>query len=351
VSGTGQPVASVVFAGPSGAPARRGQNKNFFRLRGQPVVQRALDLLEALELPRIILLTTPERTWELRLPAGTVIVPSSRRQSENVRRAREAIGPVGPEDHALVLFGDTPLLSRACVEDFLARCSRIEADFVHGLVPQPFVDPFLRFSAHRGVGRRPFATREFWSRVGALFLVRVQRLDPGFAARATDAYMSERKQDTGGGYLAHALVRGRMILTMSRYLGFRGTALGLRAALAHSLRVHGFHRPAEAVRRHVTLAAYEAGMTRMLGLRARLIPCPFGTASLDVDDEGDLAVFEGNWEEMSRLAATGERLLPVLADPARDPLAQADPEVAEEMRRSPEIYSEQRRILLEFPVR
>ena len=73
----------AIFAGPSGRPAEKGLNKNYWPLRGRPVVQRQLDLVRAMGFGRIILVTELKRLPELDVPTGTVTLEGAARQSEN----------------------------------------------------------------------------------------------------------------------------------------------------------------------------------------------------------------------------------------------------------------------------
>jgi CTP:molybdopterin cytidylyltransferase MocA len=338
------------MAGASGLPAMKGQNKCYWPIRGRPVVQRLLDVLREREIPRLFLLTEAERTTMLDLPPGTEVLASSRRQSQNLVKAREALREATPDGHALVLFGDTPLLCHECLDDFLARCARDPADLIHGLVPYAFTEPFMRFYPHRGTRRRPFATREFWARLGALTLVRPTRVDTLYAVPRIERFMGARKQDPGESYLAHAMARARMLVAMFRFLGVRGLWIGAVAALAYSFRFHGFPHGAETLRELVTLADYGRETGRILRCQARYIPCPFGGASLDVDTEDDLNSFEEHWDEMERVARVGHDLIPLLSEPERDPFAEASADARVEMEMYPEAFREQRRICLDFPL-
>lgn len=295
-------VTALVLAGASGVFARQGKNKNFLPLRGRPVVQYVLDTLAETSLRRIFLVTDPERASELDLPDGTVVLPASRRQWDNISQGVQAGRPWRREDRLLLVFGDTPLLRPAEIEDFLERCGRNDAVVHHGVVPQSAVDPFVAYFPEGERNRRPFAAGEFWARPGALTLLQPARLDLERMARPLDMFMAGRKQNPPGGPLPRLKARGRFFVTCIRLLGPGGIVMALKFVAAHFLQGVGLPRLADIVRRRLPLSVPERAVERILGCPVRLLPCPFGAASLDVDDEESLAVLEVRWEELNRLA-------------------------------------------------
>lgn len=349
-------VTAVVFAGASGPPAeRQGRNKNYFPLRGRPVVQFQLDLLASLGVPRIVLVTEPERAEALRLSGSTIVLRSSAKQSDNFVTVRRQV-EWGESERALVLFGDTPLLSEGVVRDFLARCAAAPADFHHGLVPHAFAEPYSAFYPAHHVGRTPFHLKEFTARLGCLSLMRPAGFDAEEARRAVNTVMAGRKQDPGaGGLLAVILARLRVVWGGVRFIGPVGAWMGLSAIFSHWLYERGFRPIARVSARPVTLSRLDGVAERLLGCSARFVPCPFGGASLDVDSETDLEVLEQHLESMLRLNALQERLARKLVEPgfdlsaaSLDALARFDPESAAEIRRHPDLYRRQRKILLEL---
>ena len=346
----------AIFAGRSGAPGDAGRNKNFFSLRGRPVVQRQLDLVKAMGFKRVILVTELARLSELDLPPGTISLEGSRRQDENFAAVKEA-GSFGPEDRCLVLFGDTPLVSSVMVLDFLARCKARPADVHHGLVPYVFAEPFMEFFPRDHFGRRPFHVAEFRARLGCLSLARPHGFDPHAARARIAAVMSGRKQDArGGGLPAVLLARARVLWGGVRFVGPVGAWMGLSAIVSHWSHERGFPGAARFLRQPVTLARLDDVATRLLGCPARLLPCPFGGASLDIDNDLDLSVHEQYFDHMQALESLQERLASRLIEPAFDlgweqlaALDREDPVLATELRRHPVAYREQRRILLAFP--
>lgn len=349
-------MTALVVAGASGPPSERGgHNKNFFRLRGRPVVQRQLDLAESLGFRRVVLVTDPGRVGELDLPAGGLVIPSSARQSDNFARVKEELS-FADDERCLVLFGDTPLVTPGAVTDFLARCATAPAVFHHGLVPYAFAEPFMDFFPRETRGRRPFHVREFTARLGCLSLVRPSGFDPAATRRGVAAVMSGRKQDpTRGGLPAVLIARARVVWGGLRFFGPMGAWLGAAAIVSHWLHERGFPAGARFTSRPVTLARLDAVATKLMACAARLLPCPFGGASLDVDTDADLAVHEQHHEEMVALQGLQERLVAKLVEPDFDlspeclgALERFDPEAAAEVRRHPWIYREQRRILRHF---
>lgn len=346
----------AIFAGPSGKPAERGRNKNYWPLRGRPVVQRQLDLAREMGFGTIVLVTETARLGELDLPEGAKVIESAARQSENFA-AVKASKAWGPDERCLVSFGDTPLLSRGAVEDFLARCRRNPADVQHGLVPYVFVEPFMDFFPRDHFGRRPFHVHEFRARLGCLSLCRVAAFDPEATRSSVQAVMAGRKQDPGRtGIVSVLLARSRVLWGGLRFIGPMGLWMGLGAVTAHWLHERGFPKAARFFRRAVTLERLDAVFSKLLGCGARMLPCPFGGTSLDVDNDIDLLVHEQYFDHLLALQSLQERVATKLVEPGFDmswealaALDHSDPELAAELRRHPETYRRQQKILLEFP--
>ena len=345
----------AIFAGSSGQPAEgEGLNKNYFELRGRPVVQYQIDLVRRLGFRRMVLVTEPARARGLELPKDLILVPSSRRQSENFRAVKQLV-PFREDERCLVLFGDTPLLSEGVLRDFVGRCESEPADFHHGLVPYAFAEPFMDFFPRPWTGRQPFHVREFRARLGCMSLLRVAAFDPDAHRRAVESVMRGRKQDPiGGGLVRHLVARARVVWGGLRFIGPLGLWMGASAILAHWVHQRGFPHGARLIRRPVTLSRLDGVAARLLGLQSHFVPCPFGGASFDVDTESDLAVHERYFEDMRQLQALQERLVRKLSDPdlelgpdSLSALERFDPEAAREIRRHPEVYRDQRRILLE----
>jgi CTP:molybdopterin cytidylyltransferase MocA len=346
-------LTAIVFAGASGPPAARGGlNKNYFTLRGKPVVQHQLDVLAAMGFRRTVLVTELSRARALTLPCDTTVLPSSPFQSSNFVTVRRAVS-FDADERALVLFGDTPLIAPGAVLDFLARCAANPADFHHGLVPYAFAEPFMDFFPRDREGRQPFHLREFPARLGCLSLMRPAGYDPETTRQAVNTVMAGRKQDTGrGGFFSILVARSRVVAGGLRFFGPMGLWLGLSAIVAHWLHERGFPKGARFVARPVTLARLDGVTSKLLGCSARMLACPFGGTSLDIDSEADLAVAEKHFDQLARLQAVQERLVTKLVDPGFDlgpeclrALERFDPEAASEVRRHPEVYREQQRIL------
>jgi hypothetical protein len=348
-------LTAVVFAGSSGGPARAGgRNKNYFPLRGRPVVQYQLDLVRELGFRRLVVVTELHRVGELELPSDALVVESSRHQSENFAAVKAQV-PFAEDERALVLFGDTPLLSEGVLRDFLRRCEAEPADFHHGLVPYVFVEPFMEFFPRPWTGRQPFHVREFRTRLGCLSLLRVAGFDPEAHRRAVETVMRGRKQDPiGGGLARHLVARARVLWGGLRFIGPLGAWMGASAILSHWVHQRGFPHAARFLRRPVSLSRLDGVARRLLGCPSRFVACPYGGASLDVDNESDLAVHERYFDDLRQLQQLQERLVGKLAQADFDlspgslaTLERFDPEAAREIRRHPEVYRDQRRILLE----
>ena len=131
--------------------------------------------------------------------------------------------------------------------------------------------------------------------------------------------------------------------------------MALAAILAHLVQERGFPGAARWLTQPVTLARLDGIATRLIGCSMRFVPCPFGGASLDIDTEADLAVHEQYWDDLVALQRLQERIVAKLGDLAFDLGAgqlaasdSADPAIVAEIRRHPEIYHEQQRILRMF---
>ncbi|MEM7244743.1 MAG: NTP transferase domain-containing protein [Acidobacteriota bacterium] len=341
----------AIFAGSSGKPGAGGQNKNFFLLDGRPLVQRQLDLARELDFKRVILVTDEKRVGELELPPRTTVLPSQPRQAGNFRLVKSEV-TFADDERCLVLFGDTPLISSGTVSDFLNRAAAVPVDFHHGLVPQVFVEPFLDYFPRPLKGRQPFHVREFLARLGCLSLLRVNAFDPEATRAAVSTVMQGRKQDPDGGVVAHAMARFRVLWGGLRFLGPKGLWLGTAATLAHWVHERGFPHGARLFRTQVTLGALDKVCTRLLGCESRFLVCPYGGASLDVDTEVDLEVHGRHLTQLQDLHSLQGRLASQLVEPGfvldeehLRSLERFDPTAAGELRRHPELYQEQQRIL------
>ena len=350
-----QDMTVAIFAGSSGPPVHEGgTNKNYFSLRGKPVVQYQIDLVRRLGFRRLVLVTELARVESLDLPEDVILVESSSRQSENFAAVKEQV-PFGEQERCLVLFGDTPLLSAGVLEDFLRRCEAEPADFHHGLVPYVFVEPFMDFFPRPWLGRQPFHVKEFRVRLGCLSMLRVAGFNPDAHRRAVETVMRGRKQDPiGGGLIRHLVARARVVWGGLRFIGPLGLWMGLAVIAAHWTHQRGFPLAARLLRRPVSLRRLDRVGEKMLGCSSRFVPCIFGGASLDVDNESDLAVHERYFEDLHRLQELQERLAVKLSEPGFQidsaslaELERFDPEAAQEIRRHPECYRDQRRILLQ----
>ncbi len=346
----------AIFAGSSDGPSHEGGvNKNFYPLRDRPVVQRQLDLVRGMGFARIVLVTDTRRLHELDVPEGTIVLEASAKQSENFASVKSA-APFGENDRCLVLFGDTPLLTAGAVRDFLARCRDNPADVHHGLVPYVFAEPFMDFFPRDHFGRRPFHVKEFLARLGCLSLARPAAFDPDATRARVQAVMRGRKQDPGkGGFLSIVIARARVLWGGIRFVGLTGAWMGLSAIVSHWSHERGFPAAARWLRGPVTLARLDDVATRLLGCPSRLLPCPFGGTSLDVDNEVDLLVHEQYFDHMLALQSLQERIARKLLEPGFEvtweqlaAVDKFDPELAAELRRHPEVYLEQRRILRTF---
>lgn len=351
-------MSAVILAGASGPPAVDGgprrRNKNYFTLRGRPVVQHAIDLVVNQGFRRVVLVTERERAGDLELPAGACVIESRARQSDNFVAVQEEVS-FAEEERALVLFGDTPLVTAGAVHDFLSRCRSAPADFHHGLVPYAFVGPFMDFFPKPWIGRRPFHCAEFTARLGCLSEMRPAGFDAAAARAAVDTVMGGRKQDPGGGLLAVLMARARVVWGGLRFIGPLGAWMGASAILSHWLHQRGFPAEARWTARPVTLRRLDGVAERLLGCSSRFVPCPFGGTSLDVDSEQDLAVHERHFDQLRELQAVQEQLVPRLVEPDFDLspgslalLERVDAAAATEVRRHPEVYLDQRRILRHF---
>ena len=348
-------VTALILAGSSGPGSEAERNKNFFRLRGRPVVQRAIDVARSMGFARVVLVTERARIRELDVPESTIVLESSSRQDENFSAVKAAVR-FEAEERCLVIFGDTPLVSAAMIGDFLARCRAHPVEICHGLVPFAFIEPFTAYFPRDRAGRKPFHASEFTARLGCLSLVRPAAFDPRPVRARIQVVMQGRKQDPiGGGLWATALARARVLWWGTMFFGVRGTWVAVAAILAHFVHERGFPAAARWLSQPVTLARLDWIASRLSGCSMRLVPCPFGGASLDIDTEADLAVQEQYWEELVALQDLQERIVARLGDPAFDlgagPLAvpdDADAAIVAEIRRHPEVYREQQRILRMF---
>lgn len=278
--------------------------KSFVHLRGRLVIEYVLDWLTGAGLRHIWVLA-PHRCLR-EIPARYGIAPIEQRAGaslgHNLRHAEEVI-PLGPDEPALVVFGDHPLTTVRALQDFLAFCApRLqEADLFHGLALRDAYreyDPYFR--------RTSVLFRECPGRATGLNLMVPHRID---GIPAADHVYSVRKLERFGRFLS---LLGRAIYL----LGTSAPAAMLDAALLYAAKEFEklSRRPgrpgacgARGMRwlgRQVSVHRVERHAAKLFGTErgVRVVPLAHGGAAIDVDFAEELEVLENNWEALQAIA-------------------------------------------------
>ena len=317
----GSDLKVLVLAGSDPPPARPRarprasselplQDKSFLPLRGQLVVEYALDLVRQCGLSRVWVLAAESQL--ARIPKRhqfIPVVPPDAHFSASLPVAAAALAP-GPGEPILVVFGDHPLGSATALQVFLAACrERLDtADFFHGLALQASYQAysawFRRTSVHmRGMSGRssgfslviPSRLHRL-SAIGELYSVRkLERLRSLFGLMSRLG--SWLGADTPRGLLDAVLVYAAKELEKAgRRAGRAARFAGrLEAAITDRVRVERLERYAARV-----LGA-ERGM--------RLVPLAHGGIAIDVDFAEELEALETHWDAVREISARQDAAL------------------------------------------
>ena len=119
---TDQKIAVIVLAAGLGTRMKSGLPKVMHPLAGRPMVNHLLDTVAGLAPERVVVVVGPgmDQVAHAVAPHSTVVQDERLGTAHAVRQARD--GLAGFDGTVLVLYGDTPLITRPCLDAMLAQC-------------------------------------------------------------------------------------------------------------------------------------------------------------------------------------------------------------------------------------
>jgi GTP:adenosylcobinamide-phosphate guanylyltransferase len=300
------PLDAIVLAGTHRNPKRTimGQNKAFLTVDGRPLLRHVVEaLLGTQSISRIFAVgPVDEMTVALDGVSGQVqLVPQEGNVLTNCWagiHASDKQRASGNDETArmrpfLIISSDLPLVSSASLDDFVARCADedLAAEKPYGLMvgvaDEPGVAPYYPDGDKPGIVR-PFVELEF-ARV---------RLANIYVARPWQLTHQEFLQT---GFDHRKAVKWRNVVSLA--FSFLTQEGGLRSAWltmrlqATLLAARRGGRLYRLLRRGNTRERVEAASSTVLGGPLRFVVTPFGSLSLDVDDEADFQVFNARYHD------------------------------------------------------
>ena len=241
-------VAVVLAGGPRDTVAalqRGAPNKAFVQIGGVTLVGRVLAALRATPLvDRIVVVAPASVRAHADLALADELRPDGVRISESLRNGLEGFAP---DDDALVVASDMPVLTGAAIEDFAVRMAALNADIAYGCVEK---------SVH--LSRFPDV--------------------PHTWARMRDGTFC------GGGIVG---VKPRALPLLERFIERLG------AARKHPFRLaslFGWDMLARYAVGQLSIAAAEARAARILGAPVRALISPYPETAVNVDRVSDVAL-------------------------------------------------------------
>ena len=285
----------------------QGRNKAGLELQGRPLLQWVVDaLLRASSVDRIFIVGPVAELSRVvrKRPSRVRLVPQAGQLIANAWegfQASEALRGASADTERPLLFlsCDLPLVTPAAVDDFVARCAERDratpelAALLTGITEESSLVEFQRQGEEAGIERPFVEMRSGRYRLANIFIARPLRmghremLQHGFSHRKAKKW----RHVLG---LAWTFLRQR-----GRWRGAWMLALLSAARLAS--RWPG--RVYRALRRRNTEERLEAAASLLLGGPLRLVVTPYGSLSIDVDDEADYRVLQerfADWAPDSR---------------------------------------------------
>lgn len=306
------PLDAIVLAGTHQNANRliAGRNKAFLKVGGQSLFRYVVDaLLEAESIGQIFVVGPAEELMEeLAGHSSKVKVIAQRGKmltnlwagieaSEDFNR-HDTVIPVGDRP-LLVISCDLPLVTGRSIDDFVSRCAREDnaADkpyaMLAGVVDEPGVTPFHPSGGKLGI-KRPFVELSF----GRLRLANI------YIGRPRHLSHQEILQ-TGFSYRKAKDWRNVVALTFNFFKsegGWHAARLSMRVQLTLMLsKKKG--RLYKKLKKGNTRERVEKSISDTLGGSIKIVISPFGSLSLDVDDEEDYRILSECYEDWAAITA------------------------------------------------
>lgn len=308
-------VDAVVLAGTHQNPKRliAGRNKAFLEVGGQVLIRYVINALVKAESIAGIFVVGPleELSRELAdFPPNVRVIAQRGKMMTNCWAGIEASedihrdDPLMPVDERplLIISCDLPLVTARSVDDFVARCARVDNAsakpyaLLAGVVDEPGVTPFHPSNGKLGI-KRPFVETEF----GRLRLANI------YIGRPRQLSRQEFLQ-TGFSYRKAKDWRNVVALTFSFFKspgGWNAAWLSMRMQLTLMLS-KGKGRWYRKLKKGNTRERVEKSISDALGGPVRIVITPFGGLSLDVDDQEDFRILDACYAEWAEITAAVE---------------------------------------------
>jgi len=283
-------------------------NKNFIKIKDRPLFMHVLGALLKVRMLKKIYIVGPKSEIENELsklppgelPAGTVFpVQESRNVVNNVLTAFwESVGgtrlhgnEVGTEiieKPLLVVGGDSPLVSPAEVEQFLARCDTSNYDYFLGMTSHSDMEQYYPKPGRTGIRFAYAHFSEDLLRINNLHLVKPLKVKnrQEFLAMYRVRHMME---------LVNIIKCGWALAT--RYVKPGDWIDWVKMMLAMFLRQAGIPSVADFLRRNIPMKKGEKAADSLLGTRSKIVITTFGGAALDVDKKSSLIAIRDNFDD------------------------------------------------------
>lgn len=304
------PLDAIVLSGTDSNPKRmiQGRNKAFLEVGGEILIRRVVEALLGASSTGLVFVVGPaERLREALdgLSGEVVIVDQVGKMLANTwaaihaseARCPTAVNGVDPERPLLIVSCDLPLISAQAVDDFVARCARVEDalqtrfSMLGGVAEEASLERYYPQKGKPGI-RRPYVH----------FSQQLLRLANIYVARPRKLAHQEFLQ-TGFSYRKAKDWRNVLSLvrsTVGQSGGWKAAWLTLRlqVTLMASRRGGGLYRW---LRKGNAMDRVESAMGVVLGGKIKLVTTPYAGLSLDVDDEEDYRVLNQRFDDWSLL--------------------------------------------------
>jgi len=212
-------------------------------IAGRPMVTFVAQALAASgQIGRILVMGPTAELAKCEFPPQAAVLAGGPTIIDTIRLGMAAVGHTRK---VVVATSDVPLLTAEAVNDFLAQCSRIEADLYYPIVPKEINE--RRFPGNR---RTYVRLREGVYTGGNLFLVNPAIVEQ--CARVAEKFIAERKNP----------------LIMCKMLGWSFVIKFLLGMLR--------------------LREVEKRVSELLGVRGAVVQSPYPELGIDVDKPSDL---------------------------------------------------------------
>jgi GTP:adenosylcobinamide-phosphate guanylyltransferase len=303
---------AVVLAGTHQNPKRLidGRNKAFLEVGGQVLLQYVVNaLVDAGSIDQIFVVGPVEELMiELKDSPSSVHVIAQRGKmltncwagieaSEDRHRYDKSLAV---QDRPLLIIScDLPLVTARSIDDFVARCARLDNAgplpfaMLTGVVDEPGVRPFHPTEGKQGI-KRPFVELECGRlRLANIYVARPRKLShqeflqTGFSYRKAKDWRNvvaltfNFLKSAGGWQAAWMSIRAQLTLMLSKRKG----------------------RLYRRLKKGNTQARVEKSVSEVLGGSVKIVITPFGGLSLDVDDEEDYRILDACYKEWAAITA------------------------------------------------